>query len=44
MVHSDNQGLILPPHVAQVQIVVIPIYAKNDDIAAIKAKGSELAS
>ena len=24
MVHGDNSGLILPPHVAQVQVVVIP--------------------
>ena len=24
MVHGDNSGLVLPPHVAQVQVVVIP--------------------
>ena len=44
MIHSDNQGLILPPKVAQTQFVVIPIYSKDDDIEGIKAKGHELAS
>lgn len=44
MTHSDNQGLILPPFVAQIQIVVIPIFGKNDDIEGLKAKASELAS
>jgi len=30
MVHGDDQGLILPPRLAPVQIVVVPIW-KNDD-------------
>ncbi len=29
MVHGDDQGLILPPHMAPTQIVLVPIY-KND--------------
>ena len=24
MVHSDNQGLVLPPNVAPVQVVIVP--------------------
>jgi len=31
MVHSDDKGLVLPPKVAQTQIVVIPIIYKDDD-------------
>jgi prolyl-tRNA synthetase len=32
MVHGDNEGLILPPYVAPIQIVIIPIQSKNDDV------------
>ena len=27
--HGDNQGLILPPKVAPVQVIIIPLYFKN---------------
>ena len=37
MVHSDNMGLVLPPRVAQVQVVIIPILKKGDDMEAISA-------
>jgi len=30
MVHSDDQGLVLPPRLAPVQAVIVPIY-KNDE-------------
>lgn len=30
MVHGDDQGLVLPPHVAPTQAVLVPIY-KNDE-------------
>ena len=29
MMHGDNQGLILPPKVAPVQVIIIPLYFKN---------------
>lgn len=29
MTHSDNKGLILPPKIAPIQIVIIPIYSKK---------------
>ncbi len=35
MVHGDSKGLILPPHVAPIQVVVIPILKKNQDTVAI---------
>jgi prolyl-tRNA synthetase len=31
MTHSDDQGLVLPPSAAPVQIVIIPIIQKNKD-------------
>lgn len=33
MIHSDNNGLVLPPHVASIQVIVIPvgITAKTSD-------------
>ena len=29
MVHGDNKGLVLPPRVAPVQVVLVPIYIKD---------------
>ncbi|WP_349402130.1 prolyl-tRNA synthetasee [Candidatus Phytoplasma solani] len=29
MVHSDDEGLILPPYIAPIQIVIIPLQPKN---------------
>ena len=37
MVHSDDTGLVLPPKVASIQVVIIPIMKKGDDFEAIKA-------
>ena len=42
MIHSDNMGLVLPPKVAQVQIVIIPIISKGDDIEALNEKAFQL--
>jgi prolyl-tRNA synthetase len=42
MVHSDNKGLVLPPRVAQIQVVMVPITYKDDDISAIYNKCEEL--
>ncbi|MFM9824544.1 proline--tRNA ligase [Flavobacterium sp.] len=30
MTHSDDQGLVLPPNLAPIQVVIVPIY-KNDE-------------
>ncbi|KAK8956757.1 hypothetical protein KSP39_PZI000042 [Platanthera zijinensis] len=37
MVHGDNFGLVLPPKVVEVQIIVIPMFDKNYDVEAIFA-------
>jgi prolyl-tRNA synthetase len=35
MAHSDNHGLILPPRVAPIQVVIVPIYKGADEFPAI---------
>jgi len=33
MVHGDNRGLVLPPRIAPIQVIIIPVYGKkNKDI------------
>ena len=36
MTHGDDQGLKLPPNVAPVQAVVVPIWRKDDERAAVR--------
>jgi prolyl-tRNA synthetase len=38
MAHSDNQGLILPPKLAPIQVVIVPIYRNDEQLEAISAK------
>ena len=38
MAHSDDQGLVLPPKLAPIQVVIIPIYRNPDDLATITEK------
>jgi prolyl-tRNA synthetase len=35
MAHSDNNGLVLPPRVAPIQVVIVPIYKGSDELPAI---------
>ena len=42
MVHSDDRGLVLPPRVAPVQVVVIPIYYKGVDSQALRDRAVEV--
>jgi len=37
MAHGDDQGLKLPPHVAPIQAVVVPIWRKEEDRATVRA-------
>ena len=37
-VHGDDKGLVLPPEIAPIQVIIIPIYSKQaDDDAVLKA-------
>jgi prolyl-tRNA synthetase len=38
MAHSDDQGLVLPPKLAPIQVVIIPIYKSPEDLATISTK------
>jgi prolyl-tRNA synthetase len=38
MAHSDDQGLILPPKIAPLQVVIVPIFKGEDQLNAISAK------
>ena len=38
MTHSDDNGLVLPPALAPTQVVVIPIWKTEEQLAAINAK------
>ena len=43
MAHSDDDGLILPPKIAPLQVVIVPIYKGEDKKDLLDAKGKELA-
>lgn len=43
MAHSDNNGLVLPPRLAPIQVVMVPIYKGEDQLAAVVARMEELA-
>ncbi|MEK7856034.1 MAG: proline--tRNA ligase, partial [Acidobacteriota bacterium] len=38
MAHSDDNGLVLPPKLAPIQVVIIPIYKTPEDLATISEK------
>jgi len=38
MAHSDDQGLVLPPKLAPIQVVIIPIYKTPEDLAALSER------
>ncbi|MHA8090348.1 proline--tRNA ligase [Aquirufa antheringensis] len=38
MAHSDDQGLVLPPKLAPIQVVIVPIYKGEGQLENIKAR------
>ena len=38
MAHSDDDGLVLPPKLAPLQVVIVPIYRSDEDLAKISEK------
>ena len=38
MVHSDDNGLVLPPKLAPIQVVMVPIYKNQEQLQAISEK------
>jgi prolyl-tRNA synthetase len=35
MAHSDDEGLVIPPHLAPTQVVVVPIYKSDDERSSV---------
>jgi prolyl-tRNA synthetase len=42
MVHGDDKGLVLPPRVAPIQVVIIPIYHSDEEKERILEKSKEI--
>jgi prolyl-tRNA synthetase len=42
MAHSDDQGLIMPPKIAPLQVVIVPIYKGEQQKTVIDAKANEI--
>lgn len=44
MTHSDNEGLVLPPALAPIQVVAVPIYKTEEELTLINQKMESLAA
>jgi prolyl-tRNA synthetase len=42
MAHSDDNGLVLPPKLAPIQVVIVPIYKGAEELQKISEKAHEL--
>jgi len=42
MAHSDDNGLVLPPKLAPLQVVIIPIYKQPEQLSAISEKAWQI--
>ncbi len=42
MAHADNNGLVLPPKLAPIQVVIVPIYKGNEQLDGISAIALDL--
>lgn len=42
MAHSDDQGLVLPPQLAPIQVVIVPIYKNEEELSAISTIADDL--
>ncbi len=44
MAHSDDDGLVLPPKLAPIHVVIVPIFKSDDEFNRISDKANEIAS
>lgn len=42
MAHSDDQGLVLPPTLAPIQVVIVPIFKGGEQLEAIRSVANEI--
>lgn len=43
MTHSDDKGLVLPPKIAPIQVVIVPVWASEEEGKATLEKSQEIA-
>jgi prolyl-tRNA synthetase len=44
MAHSDDDGLVLPPKLAPIHVVIVPIFRTEEELAKISEKVSEISA
>lgn len=44
MAHGDDNGLVLPPRLAPIQVVMVPIFKSDDEFNAIVTRMNEIAA
>jgi prolyl-tRNA synthetase len=44
MVHADNNGLVLPPKLAPIQVVIVPIYKNDEQLAELTIAAKKIKS
>jgi len=44
MTHSDDNGLVLPPNLAPIQVVIVPIYKSEEEFKAVSEAAQTLVS
>ena len=44
MTHSDDQGLVLPPRLAPIHVVIVPIFKTPEEKAAVLEAANKLAA
>jgi prolyl-tRNA synthetase len=42
MTHGDDKGLVMPPRVAPIQVVIVPIYRKDDERELVMGKAAQI--
>jgi len=42
MSHSDDEGLVLPPRLAPIQVVIVPIFRKQEEQSLVLEKAKEM--
>src|SRR3990172_13124273 len=43
MLHGDDKGLIIPPRIAPIQVVIVPIYYREGNSSAISDRATQVA-
>jgi prolyl-tRNA synthetase len=44
MAHSDDAGLVIPPKLAPIQVVIVPIYRSDEELERISALAKEISA